>query len=139
MKKLLFLLLALCMVLSLCACGSDENEAPETTTAPMESEDPTTSRPEESTTEDKDQGTVYRVTVVDEEGNPIAGAVVQICLDSCYPAVTNAEGVAEYTVEEADYKVSLVSLPEGYTYATEEEAFYFADGSTELTITLKAE
>ena len=64
--------------------------------------------------------------------------MVQICLDTCFPGMTNESGVAQFSVQEADYKVSFLAMPAGFTYSTEEQEFYFEDGSTELTITLKA-
>lgn len=134
-KNLLALLLALTMLLSLCACGG-EGETEPTTTEATTTEAPTTETTTETTTEAS--GTNYKVTVVDESGAPIAGAMIQICLDACIPAVTNEAGVAEWNVEEADYKVSFLTLPAGYTYSTDAQEFYF-DGATEMTITLKAE
>ena len=140
MKNIFALLLALCMVLSLCACGarnnSDATDASETVPAVTVAQ---TEAPEETEAPADDSTAGYKVTVVDEEGNPIAGAMVQICMDTCYPGVTDASGVATFAVEEADYKVSFLSLPSGYTYSTEEQEFYFEDGSTEITLTLKAE
>ena len=50
--------------------------------------------------------------------------------------MTNAEGVATFRVVEDDYKVSFMTMPEGYE--AEAEEFYFEDGAYELTITLKA-
>ena len=134
MKRMMAAALLLCMVLSLCACGGAEDSNVETTEAPVE----TTTAPLETENVTQEVAEGYRVTVVDEEGNPIVGAMVQLCLDACMPGVTNADGVAVFSVEEADYKVSMLSMPEGYAYSTEEEAFYFEDGSMELTIVLKA-
>ena len=141
-KNILSLLLAVCMVLSLAACGNSEEPA-ETTEAATEAvtevaTEPATEAATEAPMED-DNTVTYKVRVEDESGAPIAGAMVQICLDTCLPAITNEEGVAEYQVEEADYKVSFLSLPAGYTYTTEKTEFYFESGSTEMTITLKAE
>lgn len=140
MKNIFVLLLALCMVLSLCACGASDNsdatDASETVPAVTAAQ---TEASEETEAPAADGTAGYKVTVVDEEGNPIAGAMVQICMDTCYPGVTDASGVATFDVEEADYKVSFLSLPSGYTYSTEEQEFYFEDGSTEITLTLKAE
>lgn len=137
-KNMLAIVLALCMAFSLAACSDsqdsgNETTGPETTAAPVQ----TTEAPVETTVDDGK--VLYTVTVVDEAGNPIPGAMVQLCQDTCFPGATNEEGVAQFSVLEADYKVSFLSLPAGYTYSTEEEAFYFADGSTELTITLKSE
>ena len=127
MKGLIALMLAL--VLVLCACGSEKT--PETTIAPVE----TTTAP---TTVPVDDGKVeYVINVVDESGAPISGAMVQICLDACYPGMTDANGQAKFSVMEADYKVSFLSLPAGYTYSGDAQEFYFEEGF-ELTITLKA-
>lgn len=122
-------LIALVLVLMLCACGSEKT--PETTAAPVE----TTAAP---ATVPVDDGKVeYIIHVVDESGAPISGAMVQICLDACYPGMTDANGQAKFSVMEADYKVSFLSLPAGYTYSGDDQEFYF-DGEFELTITLKA-
>ena len=130
MKGLLSLILVLAVVLGLCACGGEA--ATETTEAPVE----TTTAPVEETVDD---GKVeYTITVVDESGAPIAGAMVQICLDACYPGMTDANGQAKFSVLEADYKVSFLALPAGFTYSGEAQEFYF-DGGYDLTITLKAE
>ena len=78
----------------------------------------------------------YTVTVVDAEGAPISGVMVQLCLDACYPGVTDADGKIQFPVEEADYKVSLLAVPDGYTYSDETQEFRFPDGSKSLTIVL---
>lgn len=78
----------------------------------------------------------YTVTVVDAEGAPIPGVMVQLCLDACYPGVTDADGKIQFPVEDADYKVSLLAVPEGYTYSDETQEFRFPDGSRSLTIVL---
>ena len=81
----------------------------------------------------------YKVTVTDEAGNPVVGAMVQICKDDCFPSVTDAEGVATFTRPETEgYKVSFISLPEGYEYLDEKTDFYYEGDAKELTITLKA-
>ena len=82
---------------------------------------------------------VYAVTVVDTEGTPIPGVMVQLCLDACYPAMTDDMGRAEFSVPTADYKVSLLTLPEGYGYSNETQEFSFEKGKFSLTITLKAQ
>ena len=80
----------------------------------------------------------YTVTVMDTQGAPVAGVMVQLCLDACYPGVTGADGKVEFPLPEADYKVSLPVLPAGYAYSSEIQEFSFAQGSKTLTITLKA-
>lgn len=134
MKKIMILALALCLALSLCACGGNGEGG---TTAPQETAAQTTAP--EQTTEPVQQGG-YTVTVVDEGGNPISGALIQLCKDSCTPTTTNESGVASWpNAEPADgYKVSFLKLPEGYAYTDETTEFYFGTGETEMTITLKA-
>lgn len=135
MKKILATILLSCMVLSLCACGSGkgntENNSQNTESQAKDSQ----------TSEDtEDDGkVVYKVTVTDEAGNPLSGVMVQICKDTCMPAKTNEQGVAEFEVaDEEGYKISFPVMPEGYELTTEETEFYYEDGATEMTLTLKA-
>ena len=73
---------------------------------------------------------------VDNEGNPVANAIVQICKDSCIPSKTNEEGIATFNVEvTAEHKLSFTSLPAGYTYEGEAEV-YLSDGIDEYTLTV---
>ena len=138
MKKICILALLTLLMLVLCACAGKE--------VPAATEVPTTEAPIVETTEAvvEVEATVpegmisYTVTVVDQEGNPVSGVMVQMCKDSCIPGVTNDAGVAAFRMYEDDYKVSLLTMPEGYAYAGEEEIFYFEAGSYELTIVLKS-
>ena len=136
MKKIKYLLavvLALGLVLGLCACG----EGSDNTTDPADTG--TEAAASTGSTEESKAEPTYTVKVVDEGNNPIVGAVVQLCEGSnCNPTATNEEGVAEYFLDKGDYKVSFVVMPSGYTYSGEETEFHFADGETSLTITLKA-
>lgn len=133
MKRMICLMMALLLMLGLCACGSEE--APEAS----ETQAVTEPAPVVEETEAVDDGKVtYTIHVEDESGNPLSGVMVQICKDACLPGMTDAEGNAVFTVAEDDYKASFLSLPAGYTYTTEETEFYF-DGATEITLTLKAE
>lgn len=130
LSKILALFLCLSMVFCLFACGQEQK--------PTETTESTTEDTTETTTLPADDGKVtYTVKVTDEAGNPIAGAMVQMCKDACVPAVTDANGVATYNLVEDTYKVSFLSMPAGFAYATEETEFYFEDGATELTIQLK--
>lgn len=136
LKTLLAIAMMLTLALSLCACGGETAEAPETE-APVVTTEAPVAETEENVVEEAEDA--YVVKIVDENGNPIAGAMVQLCKDTCFPGVTDAEGVAKFALAEDDYKVSFLALPAGYTYVDETQEFYFADGSMELTITLKAE
>ena len=130
MKKILALLLVLCAIFGLCACGGNADAGKDTTAG-------TTAATTEATEAKVDDGKVtYTVKVVDEGGNPVSGAMVQLCLEACIPALTNAEGVATYNLAEADYKVSFVQMPAGYTADATE--YHFDAGKYDMTITLKA-
>jgi len=134
-KCLLAVVLMLTLALSLCACGG---EAPAKTEEPVVTEAPVivTEAPETEAPAEEEGG--YSVTVLDENGNPIVGAMVQLCKDACVPGVTDAEGTAKFNLPEDTYKVSFLALPAGYTYMDEVQEFYFENGSMEMTITLKA-
>lgn len=132
LKKLLTLTMILCLILGLCACGN--NAAGETTGSTQEPSTDGQNIPNVSVDDGK---AAYTVKVIDENGDPLSGVMVQICKDTCLPGSTNDEGVATFNVLEEDgYKVSFMVMPAGYTADAEE--FYFEAGSTEMTITLKA-
>ena len=133
MKRTLSLILALIMMFALASCAEEAPKA-EPTVAATEAPAPVETEAEAVS----DGKVTYTIHVQDESGAAIAGAMVQICMDTCLPGMTDAEGNAVFTVDEADYKVSFLTLPAGYTYTTEETEFYF-DGATEITLTLKAE
>ena len=123
MKRFTAVILLVCLLLGLCACADNGNDNTPGTT--------------QNTSELQNNGRVtYIVKVVDEAGEPIPNVMVQLCKDSCIPAMTDGQGSASFELAEDDYKAAVIVMPEGYT--TEAEEFYFADGSLELTITLKA-
>ena len=132
-KKLVTTILMLCMAFSLVACGngSDKDTQKENTENSQQDEN------EES--ESEETGIVYTIKVVDEDNNPIGGMMVQLCKDTCMPKLTNAEGVAEFSVAEKsdDYKAGITNLPDGYIYDGDEYV-YFEDGATEVTLVIKA-
>ena len=141
-KRIVALLLALCVMFALCACGAeDKNDAP---AAEVPATDvpaaPTAAPTEPAEEETQPAGITYTVKVQDEGGNPVVGAMIQICQgELCMmPAATDAAGAAVFTVaEEAAYEAKFLSMPAGYDYTTEEQVFPF-NGAFELTITLKA-
>ncbi len=120
-KKIPLLLLVICVIVTLCACQSSTGGNGETPADLL------------GTTQGAE--VTYVVKVMDEFGNPMPNVMVQLCKDSCFPAVTNADGVAQSSVAKDTYKVSVTSMPEGYQADAHE--FYFEDGATELTITLR--
>lgn len=142
-KRLLAILLALCLVLGLCACGQTPAEEPEDTQtvapAPEQTEAPAPEATEAPQVENTNP--TYTVKIVDEGGNPIPGALIQMCQgETCMPGpLSGADGTVTFLVAEAEYKVSfLAGPPAGYDYSSQETEFYFEDGAYELTIVLKA-
>ncbi|MBR6593973.1 MAG: hypothetical protein IKK83_02150 [Clostridia bacterium] len=141
----LSLILALCTLLCLGACGGkDADSSGDEPSADTSAADSTVeSVVSELVSETSDESSApdgkveYKVAVTDADGKAMAGVMVQLCLNTCCPGVTDADGVASFKLEAADYKVSVMTMPEGYTYASEETEFHFEEGSTELTITLK--
>lgn len=140
-KKLIALLLVLVVVIGLVACG--EKPADEPAAAPDEPVAAPVVEPSdvpEETEPEAPAGITYTVKVQDEGGNPIVGAMVQVCQgEICLmPTATDDTGAAVFTVaEEAEYEAKFLTLPAGYDYTTEEQVFHF-NGGFELTITLKA-
>lgn len=130
MKKLIAVLLLGAMVFCLCACGETQNN--------NETNTPNVTEPQE--TEQQATGVTYTIKLVDEGGNPVAGAMVQLCSDLCLPKLTDAEGLAvfENQEEKDNYKASVTSYPAGYEQLGEETEFYFGTGNYEVTITVKA-
>lgn len=141
MKKLFAALLLVSMVFCLCACGGSNNT---TTTEPQETEpqqtEPQVTQPQETEPDPTEpEGVTYTIKVVDEGGNPVAGAMVQLCAEVCMPKLTDANGAAVYENQEerSDYKAAVTSYPAGYEALGEQVDFYF-DGAYEVTITVKA-
>ena len=118
LKKLLVFVLALSMVVCLCACGNEK----------------TTGETTEAIAGSNDGNVTYTVMLEDENGDPISGAMVLLKLDSSVPSGTNEDGAAIYTVPEADYTVSVISVPQGCALPSDE--FEFPEGEYELVITI---
>ncbi len=130
-KRFLALALALVMVMALAACGGNDTTVSTQDTTPAES---TSSEPvASSTTEEKN--VTFRVQVVDEAGNPVVGAGVQLCLETCKIADTNEEGWAEFDNKVEDgYKANIAYLIDGTE--VNGEPTYFESGVVEMTLTL---
>ena len=82
------------------------------------------------------------ILVVDQNGDPVVGAKVQMCdtTGSCrIPVTTDAEGKGTYNYENGEFKAQisngLAGLPEGYTMDNPEEYVYFVDGVATITVT----
>ncbi len=130
--RILVCVLALVMMFSLVSCAKDGNgdETKDPNTQNVQDTNDTTEK-EEQTTEAKPE---FKVTVKDQDGNVVPGVMVQICKDACIPARTGDDGVATFVIDEitSDHKLSVMSVPEGYTFSDEE--IYLEDGATEYTL-----
>lgn len=137
-KKIFVTILMACMVMGLCACGNSGEDGTEKNSEKNTENSQAAGSEKESEKESQDDGKVeYTVKVVDESGNPVANALIQMCSDTCFPSSTDANGVATFNLEEAEYKVSFLSLPEGYAHAGDATDYYFDGDAADLTITLK--
>ena len=75
------------------------------------------------------------IRVLDEEGNPIAKVLVQMCADTCkMPIATDENGEAYYAYEEG-FKAQLNTLPNGYTVDDVEAKYEFIDGVATIVLT----
>lgn len=129
MKRLLALVLAVGMVLCLCACGADKNGPTGNETLNNQQQNDTESSSNEESV------AKFKVTLVDQNGDPVPNTWVQICQETCVPKTTDANGVAEFDFESTDgHKISLFSCPEGYeTEYVGDNYIYLEDGETEYT------
>lgn len=122
MMKLLALVMAMMMVLTMVACTNDvktTDPSDEGTTAPSSSTEdskPSDEKPNDDKPVD-DGKKEYTVIVKDTAGNPVTGVMVQICKEgsTCFtPRKTDANGTAVWSLEEAaDYYGTVSSLEEG--------------------------
>lgn len=132
LKKLAALLLVMMLAVCLCACETEKAPSDDDTAV-------TTTTQTTTTTTTAPQTAAFKVTVVDANGAPVEGVMMQVCKDSCIPAKTDASGVATFNVEITDgYKLSVLSCPTGYTYTGEAE-IYLESGITEYTVELQGE
>ena len=115
------------------SCESSQTEQTTTTTA---STTTTTTTAPQNNEPDTPATVQYKVTVKDQNGDPVKEAAVQMCIgDRCkLPVFTDDNGVALFDVEEADYSVKFNLIPEGY--AEDSNVYAFEDESRELVITL---
>lgn len=85
-----------------------------------------------------DGNAAYTIKVVDEAGDPVPGAMIQICDDAtCAVAVTDENGSATHVAAPYAYEIHLLKAPEGYAKVT--ETFHMEPAGGELTITLQKE
>ena len=77
----------------------------------------------------------YNIYVVDQNAQPVEGAMVQFCTnDTCKMALTDADGLASFTDPEGIYDVHVLKVPEGYE--KDNEAYKTANTYGDLVITI---
>ncbi|MBE6674144.1 MAG: hypothetical protein E7596_03445 [Ruminococcaceae bacterium] len=150
----LALMLALSMVALMASCGEDENppassqsSTGNSTTGSSNTDNSTgTSKPGNDDEIDMSNPNLVKITVVDEKGNAIKGAEVQICQgENCFmmPIITgeNGVGVREYSPlseEVLKAKVKSIEGYKNYMLPADDGYVYFQSGSRELTITVRS-
>lgn len=135
LMRLTAVVMMLCVMLCLAACGGDSNPttAAPTTPTTKPATVPTTTAAPTSTGFVAPEHT-YRFKVVDQNGDIVVGATVQLCLESCMFKPTEVDGYAYFNSPVADgYKVQVLAVPEGYT-CNSEEVIYLEPGQTEITL-----
>ena len=137
MKRILFVLLALTFVFGLCACSNTETNVSDDSSAAVSAPESSDASVESSKEESTQEETAFVVTVVDEEGNPVEGTMVQVCEnDICYaPAKSDADGKAVLNVAIKDgFTLKVAAATDGYEYKG--EAIVLTEGITEYTLEL---
>lgn len=89
--------------------------------------------------ENVENESVYKVRVVDTDGNAVSGAGVQLCNGDgcCMPVETNADGYAKFPmVTDECSQARIVNEVEGYVVDTD-RYYDFEEGSLEMTIVLE--
>lgn len=137
MKRLIAVMLILTIALCVVACAQpQDNGSKPTNNSEPTGTSSTTTQPS-STTKPGDPEPTFIVTVVDQDGNPVAGAVVTLCDERmCYDALpTDENGVVNFYNTGLKGAMAKVVGAEGYTYS--EDYTMFGD-SNSITITVTA-
>ena len=141
MKRIVVFLLSVSLILGLCACGAQPEEPTQPATeAPTEApvETPTETIPEGLIDEEEARAlSNYYVVAVDENGDPVAGATVQLNSDNAVPCITDETGTAVFSLIEGNYTASIEEFPMGYDFANDYREFAFEPGAYYLTITVR--
>ena len=78
----------------------------------------------------------YKLTFADEEGNPVAGVIANVCDDdSCQPMTSDENGVVEFQAVPFAYHIQVISVPVGYEFDTSAE-YYTEEAGGEMSFTL---
>lgn len=135
-KRLVTAVLMLCLAFSLVACGGNAGTDTEKNNTETQQDDAQANNDSETESEEEnvDDGKIeYKVTLLDANGAPVAGQMIQVCnAATCFaPVATDDNGVATFRLEESnEYKAKLLT-------ASDDAYVYFEAGSTELTLTME--
>ncbi len=79
---------------------------------------------------------LYQLVFVDENGNPVEGAIANVCDDSsCSPMTSDANGMISFAKPAFAYHIQVIKVPEGYEYDTTQESYLDEKGGV-TTFTL---
>ena len=136
------LIIAVVVILVVCFGGEDEETYKDDDTTKVEQNDNKDKEEEKEEESDDKEEVTFAVKVVDADGAVVAGVELQVSKgEEKIKATTDETGVATFNVEiTEEYKLSVVTLPEGYEYTGDAEIALTA-GITEyeLKIQKKAE
>ncbi len=137
----LLLCLALCMTVFAVSCGSGGNDESESETSQKDTTSDSDKETETETETEASDKVTFTVTIKDQDGNPIQGVEVQICVDGICkkPNATDANGVVSFSMTDpGDSTLSLQinadPSPVGYEYPNEKIAI--DKDQTEINVTL---
>ena len=117
-KEILTFILLLTLAMSIAGCGSSREE-----------KDPAPAA---------EGGADYTITVTDQNGEPVVGAVVNICTDTtCEPRTTDGNGVICYSGDMNNYHLEVIKVPEGYDIG--EDADLYTGEETQISLQVMKE
>lgn len=71
----------------------------------------------------------YTLSFVDQDGNPVADVMANICDDNmCTPAVSDENGLIEFSYPSFEYVIHVLMVPNGYEFDTTQEFTVPAEG-----------
>ena len=117
-KEILTFILLLTLAMSIAGCGG--------------------SRGEKGPAPSSEGGADYTIKVKDQKGDPVAGAVVNICTDTtCEPRTTDGNGVICYSGDMNNYHLEVIKVPEGYDIG--EDADLYTGEETQISLQVMKE
>lgn len=141
LRKILSILIVLTMLLtvsvSLFSCDGDNNQN-DTNEGEENNNGGEENNGSENNGDVTDGKITYTIYVVDNEGNAVVGAKLQMCdSNGCSPILkgTDEEGKVTASKTASDFKAQIRTLPAGYT-EIEAGAYHYFDANNTVTITV---